>query len=1130
MDDLAELVWKSVGLQHPPASSNRTTTTPTPLEKTTLASLANKTAGSSPSSFSLTPTPSTTLTPNPSPTSTPIPSPPNPSPLPYSSSLLSTTTNIHFNRSTGNILPTSTSTATPSKSTPASRPSSVHSFEAPSHSRSSTSTPTPTFLPFPSDAFTPSLSNPRSSSRPIQLPNLNQKNEEDPFGQLFSFNLPVPPKLSLADQVQLKKEQSLQQQKPSHLIPEIPPQPHPTSSSSLSSPPSHGGFTLVETNAADFSFLDALSTTSKKTTNSTIALDASMFPPTTTPSTIPILESSPKSSPYTTNTTASRTPSLPHSHPSNFSLLDLPPSPAKNASQPPHPTPLDSSTLSFPETDLLVDVPFSTLSPPPFLPPSHSRPSTPNTITPPPLSPSPSPPPLPPHHPSTSSSSISTTFSSPLPFTSPHASTSPTPRTFTLLSTLIELGYDPVLAEAALEATGNDEDIHQALDWMEQRLQPVRDQPFTLFEKASRFLSTTQKRVQAKMQHVLLPPTSTSSVTAPSSTSSPMMGSPTFPSASITHHVPSSMAYSPPLEEKQRNEKEKDTLLNTTTLKETFQGHSSSSPPFHKNEALFPTFSATTTTTTTSGRRGSSLPYALDDDTFDEVPEAVWTEVDDLKAQGNASVQLGQYGQALTQYETAFRHFLSTNKEARILLQEEAGVPRTSLPHDFPRSLPLSSLPMVIVLFNNMALCCLKLGNPKQCVTVTQWALEVWERWLTRKTSHRMGVGRKGQGGAPVENEEERWSGSTHMKNGGRGGSGPASSSFSSSVHETKEDEEKSEDLLGTPHRKVVSSPFVPLEPPDFENQHGGRRRNEGSLIPGNEAVERETEKKHTYPTNSTLTFLHEKEDDELQGRVHEPEHALPKQQEEEKKKKKKKKKIPTLTVQDHVKTWFRLGTGLEELERWDEAKRAYQTVMSLDPHHPYARARLHRCMKPTTLNLKNEDLDLGDRGRPPPPSRETPPPHPPLSLPKPSNGTKEKKESVKEKESLSTFPTPSLSMPFTQEKKRDEENEEETSLRLQLKDELDLKLQQWSQGKETNLRALLSSLHTVVWSELQSTTPPCTLAQLITPAQVKLQYMKAIGKVHPDKVTMAHQELATSIFTILNKAWDAFKEQNQLN
>uniref|UniRef100_A0A8C0D2G7 Cyclin-G-associated kinase n=1 Tax=Balaenoptera musculus TaxID=9771 RepID=A0A8C0D2G7_BALMU len=66
--------------------------------------------------------------------------------------------------------------------------------------------------------------------------------------------------------------------------------------------------------------------------------------------------------------------------------------------------------------------------------------------------------------------------------------------------------------------------------------------------------------------------------------------------------------------------------------------------------------------------------------------------------------------------------------------------------------------------------------------------------------------------------------------------------------------------------------------------------------------------------------------------------------------------------------------------------------------------------------------------------------------------------------------------------------------------DPLKLKLLDWTEGKERNIRALLSTLHTALWDDERRWTP-VGMADLVTPAQVKKHYRRAVLVVHPDKV-----------------------------
>jgi hypothetical protein len=57
-------------------------------------------------------------------------------------------------------------------------------------------------------------------------------------------------------------------------------------------------------------------------------------------------------------------------------------------------------------------------------------------------------------------------------------------------------------------------------------------------------------------------------------------------------------------------------------------------------------------------------------------------------------------------------------------------------------------------------------------------------------------------------------------------------------------------------------------------------------------------------------------------------------------------------------------------------------------------------------------------------------------------------------------------------------------------------------------------------------------MSEIVSVQQVKIKYMKAIAKLHPDKLssmqlTVEQKLLANSIFSTLNDAWEVFKAQN---
>lgn len=98
-----------------------------------------------------------------------------------------------------------------------------------------------------------------------------------------------------------------------------------------------------------------------------------------------------------------------------------------------------------------------------------------------------------------------------------------------------------------------------------------------------------------------------------------------------------------------------------------------------------------------------------------------------------------------------------------------------------------------------------------------------------------------------------------------------------------------------------------------------------------------------------------------------------------------------------------------------------------------------------------------------------------------------------------------------------------------QLAEDMDpnkLKIMEWTQGKERNIRALLCSLHTVLW-EGEDRWKGIGMHDLVTPDQVKKVYRKAVLAVHPDKLTGSpHEALAKLIFMELNDGWSQFEEE----
>ncbi|XP_062593365.1 cyclin-G-associated kinase-like [Saccostrea cucullata] len=88
------------------------------------------------------------------------------------------------------------------------------------------------------------------------------------------------------------------------------------------------------------------------------------------------------------------------------------------------------------------------------------------------------------------------------------------------------------------------------------------------------------------------------------------------------------------------------------------------------------------------------------------------------------------------------------------------------------------------------------------------------------------------------------------------------------------------------------------------------------------------------------------------------------------------------------------------------------------------------------------------------------------------------------------------------------------------------LKVLDWIEGKERNVRALLCSLDKVLWDG-EKRWQQVGMHDLVTADQVKKVYRKAVLSVHPDKLGgTPHEALAKLIFIELNDAWAQFEEE----
>ncbi|KAI3835788.1 hypothetical protein MKW92_033249 [Papaver armeniacum] len=106
-----------------------------------------------------------------------------------------------------------------------------------------------------------------------------------------------------------------------------------------------------------------------------------------------------------------------------------------------------------------------------------------------------------------------------------------------------------------------------------------------------------------------------------------------------------------------------------------------------------------------------------------------------------------------------------------------------------------------------------------------------------------------------------------------------------------------------------------------------------------------------------------------------------------------------------------------------------------------------------------------------------------------------------------------------------------EQAERNRFSDTLDAEVRRWSNGKEGNLRALLSTLQYILGPD--SGWHPVPLTEVITAVAVKKAYRKATLCVHPDKLqqrgaTIQQKYICEKVFDLLKEAWSKFNSEER--
>lgn len=139
-------------------------------------------------------------------------------------------------------------------------------------------------------------------------------------------------------------------------------------------------------------------------------------------------------------------------------------------------------------------------------------------------------------------------------------------------------------------------------------------------------------------------------------------------------------------------------------------------------------------------------------------------------------------------------------------------------------------------------------------------------------------------------------------------------------------------------------------------------------------------------------------------------------------------------------------------------------------------------------------------------------------------------------KPSVSSRPaTPSNRIPAIETKRQTKLGEDEIDALT--KDKIDDKIKSWAAAKQNNLRAMLTNLNEIIPPNIKMSEKlrNLTTNDLMLPKQVKIQYMKVISSIHPDKLASQIKDnrelglICNGVFIILNKRWEAFKQEENI-
>jgi hypothetical protein len=169
-------------------------------------------------------------------------------------------------------------------------------------------------------------------------------------------------------------------------------------------------------------------------------------------------------------------------------------------------------------------------------------------------------------------------------------------------------------------------------------------------------------------------------------------------------------------------------------------------------------------------------------------------------------------------------------------------------------------------------------------------------------------------------------------------------------------------------------------------------------------------------------------------------------------------------------KALSRKAEALEQMERWADAGAVWQLCVKANVGGATALAGKQRCQKALA----------------------------PKQPPKPAAAPR-KPASRPARSAVADLGPQKNSAAVERLRKANEEAAREDDEKFAISERVDARISAWRDGKRDNLRALLGTLDTVLWEG--NGWKKVGMHELVVANKVKIIYMKAIAKTHPDKV-----------------------------